>query len=127
MKQKTKLTPQIAGLYLGCEVEIAGEWFQPNKPIFAKLVTVYQNGYVDIENDQGKKIERKIGRIKLILRLFEDMTDKEYNEWEALDIPPDSDPEEVIINEAKRTLWLIDKRFDLFGLIESGGAIRKQI
>lgn len=123
MKTKTKLTPQIARMYLGCEVEIEGEWFQ-NKPIIAKLVDVQKDGTVEIKNNQGKTIERNIEHIKLILRSIDDLCYweymEEYSEWESLKVP------QVANSEAKRTLWLIKKRFDVFQLIKSGCAIRKQ-
>lgn len=72
-----------------------------------------------------------IGNFKLILRPLSDMTEEETKEYETLFgcNPHESDEWycEIImqdIGKPKVWLWLLKRGFDLFGLIESGQAIK---
>ena len=99
-------------LYLGCEVLVEGD--------IRKLITIYLNGYVEVNyNDIGGQ-EFPINEIKPILRPLSDMTeDEEYDYWKLKGGNASNE------FQGETTLFLLSKYFDIFGLIEADLAIDK--
>lgn len=133
MKTKTKLTLQIAGMYLGYDVEIEKKAvLNPNYTrgkligIIKEKIDINDDRYSIIKHSDGQTLRWSLSDIKLILRSIEDMTEEEYYKWELLDIAAESDMEDIMTKEAMRTAWLIKNRYDAFNLIASGCAVRKQ-
>lgn len=127
MKTKTKLTPQIAGMYLGCEA----------KTIYGKmiLIKIDVNRECLLEDKQTLVIQMFfLSDIKLILRSLEDITEEDikklcsFNSKIRLSCLYDKGVREDNMEymTPKDFKYLLEKHYDLFGLIASGCAIRKQ-
>jgi hypothetical protein len=73
----------------------------------------------------GKHVECRYGECMLILRPLSDMTDEEFDEWRNIDTDVYSHIRGSVFHHGSETKYLLDRHFDLFGLIEAGLAIDK--
>lgn len=117
---------QILPMYVGSECKYS--------KAICKLIAVhpfntFNHCIIDVNVKDGKhpdfQTNVNIDEIKLILRPLESMTEEEdtdyYELTETLNVPRLQ--ERFTRNQF---LWLIQKGFDIFGLIESGYAIKKE-
>lgn len=110
-----ELTPQIAAMYLGCEVETAAGYgnIYSVSADFARVNFGWQKPMEYLGFDE----------IKLVLRPLSDMTEEENTHVQA--IVDRMGAVHDAANMAEITAYLTSKHFDLFGLIESGLAVEK--
>lgn len=120
-----------AHLYIGCQIELNESKFADEQEdrVFT-LGGVWGNSFcVNELGDFWYKFEayhNGESHDKLLLRPLSDMTDSEFGEWYKLNSPLHSnDVREESEKQARCTKYLLDKRFDIFGLIENGTAIDK--
>ena len=112
-------------LYLGCEVLVEGD--------IRKLITIYLNGYVEVNyNDIGGQ-EFPINEIKPILRPLSDMTEAEKITYEKMvSDAQDYDgtkmsawTDSFIVEISEHIKWLLSKHFDIFNLHDAGLCLYK--
>jgi len=125
----TELSPQMLGIYNGYEVYVP-EYH--NTAILSAISTYNQNNvlltveYPDNSvflNDRGS-----IKRLKPVLRSLLSMSFEERMEFENLmkfRMCTNLEAQELVFLRVKQIKCLIEKRYDVFGLIENGKAIVK--
>ncbi len=130
----------VAHYYSKSHIEVVS--LRGSNPKTGQLMGMYQSDAVTVMFGKNQNVDkRKFSVVQLewckpILLHFEDMTEDEDNECMLVHTRwvEDSDLRRVIWSLAKQhktfdqhsTHWLISRGFDVFGLIESGQAIRKE-
>lgn len=131
---KKELTPQIAAMYLGCEVyspEGMGVLFATNTDGVATVTF----GAMGPDFDKAFWLHE----IKILLRPLSDVTADEAKEiWAIAEVAADAplrgifdkgsgevEGSAFLVGYPPVWLYLLSKHFDLFGLIEAGVAIYK--
>lgn len=112
-------------LYLGCQVQY--KFITIIEKLELRIGKLYgiKGSYCFLETVYGFKEER-IEDVRPILRPLSDMTEEEVNEADTLQkFQLEDEDEAQVLNYALMTKFLLSKRFDLFGLIESELAIDK--
>jgi hypothetical protein len=113
-------------LYLGCDVMV-GDWAGTLQSV--GCIDMGQDCVISMQNQDeesgfyGEWMEEEVEhhKIKPLLRPLSDMTDREKHEVGKLSFIGNVHHQA----EAAKTVWLLSKGFDLFGLIEDGMAIDK--
>jgi hypothetical protein len=102
-----------------------GYHFYPSGKCKAYDIFEYQSGTVR-SHETFQSVE-----YQPILRHLEDMSEEERDEFAAITLQSNGRYQdwtvELIHQRSGATHWLLSKGFDLFGLIESGQAIRKGV
>ncbi len=114
-------------LYIGCEVTVCAEKENGGKinlglyypEVWTKEGNLEPNGIDVFYPDTKKVYAMNFNQVQLILRPMSDMTESErLNCLRMFD-----EQHDTWIGGAKRTQFLLQQRFDLFGLIEAELAI----
>ena len=141
--------PHVAHMYLKSRIEVVT--LRGSKERTGRLIHMNEPDAITVLFGEKEEIHRqKISVVKLewckpILRHREDITEEESREFmkdftlfaweEATQLPVGWKSAKEwaidILNDGEftpaQTLWLLNRGFDLFGLIESGQAIRKEV
>ena len=131
----------VAHYYAKSYIEIVT--LRGSSPKTGRLVSMYQSDAITVLFGENRKMNRRkfsivqLAWCKPILRHRDDMTEAEDNECMLVHTRWISNEEfkNVIWSLTKQhktfdqysTHWLISRGFDVFGLIESGQAIRKEM
>lgn len=140
---RAELTPQIAAMYLGCEVDVAN---QPEQiPKVGVLSAVRSDGTCSLlfPRVKGLGITIHAKDATLILRRLQNITEDEAKALYLIRYPNEAPPANTlhdwwnefdefyipqrIISCGRPEIWLhlLSKHFDLFGLIDAGLAVEK--
>lgn len=132
----SKLTPQILGMYLGCDVatpyRTESEEGKPMNRLNGKMHEVCMlTQKCEVMLTNGHLVDYRIDEIKPILRPISSMTNEELEHKNTLCFVNTLDgartgfnkPVAVIHDSPKSFMWMLSKGFDLFELIDSGLAI----
>lgn len=119
MKNKTKLTAQDLALYLGCEIEWAGDTGYTLAGINTGQSDFNPVGIVD---SAGNPIWIHLEDVKPILRPLSDMTLDEAKDLDIIDFESNNSH---FGRMAAKVRYLLSRHFDLFGWIAAGLAVDK--
>lgn len=124
-----KLTPEIAALYIGCDVQtklrVATEQGKPMKKLKGKLMEVDLGMQtklgIHLENEPDKctYVYLSCEDVKLLLRPLSKLNEEEKSAFNRMK----QNKGFMAQVHASNTLWLLSKQIDLFGLIDDGSAI----
>lgn len=115
------LTAKELALYLGCEVAIFTESTNPAIiPQKKRLIACKSERAFEISLCTAESL-----KAKPILRLLSDMTEEEIKDYNFMKPDKEASPDDAFRPwaNAKRTVYLLSKHFDLFGWIKAGLAI----
>lgn len=120
-----KKLSDVLHMYLGCEVFIKKP--KTRKPKIWTLVGVDNTFENPVRCSNGEYLcACSFNDVKPLLRPLSDMTEEEYDLWDnGIDGGLVQGTTDMIEQEAKKTLYLLKREFDLFGWIEAGLAIDK--
>lgn len=112
-------------LYFGCECKVLVKYQGPAAWVSAKLIGIVDNVITLLPRDiygndwiEPLSIE-SLDTIKLLLRPIDSMTQEEKHWWNAMKQRKGY----MYRVHAENSMWLIEKRFDVFGLIYKGEAL----